>query len=51
MVAEVQMTHFGKFALEDVDLVQEEDDQCMEEPLQVDNTLEEDELFSHPVLW
>ena len=51
MVAEVQTTHFGKFALEDIALVQEEDDQHAEEPPRVDNNLEEDERFSHPVLW
>jgi hypothetical protein len=32
MVAEVQMKHFGKFALEDLNLVQGEDDQRAEEP-------------------
>ena len=47
----VQMTYLGKFALEDVDLVQEEDDRRAEEPPGVDNTLEEDERFGHPVLW
>jgi hypothetical protein len=39
MVAEVQTMHFGKFALEDVDLVQEEDDRRAEEPPRVYNTL------------
>jgi hypothetical protein len=30
------MAHFGKFALEDIHLVQEEDDQRVEEPLWVE---------------
>ena len=42
IVAEVQTTHFGKFALEDADLVQEEDDQRAKEPQRVGNTLDED---------
>jgi hypothetical protein len=43
MVAEVEMKHFGKFPLKDLDFVQEEDGRRTEEPPQVDNTLEEDE--------
>ena len=51
MVAEVPMTHFGRFAFEDVDFVQEQDDPRVEEPPCVDNNVEEDERFGHPVLW
>jgi len=50
IVAEVQMIQLGKFALEHNHLVQVEDDRHAEEPPRVDNTLEEDQRFSHPVL-
>ena len=50
MVAEAPTTHFGRFVLEDIDLVQEEDVQCAEEPSCVD-IIVEGERFGHPVLW
>jgi hypothetical protein len=51
MVPKVQTMHLRKFALEDVHLVEEEDDRHAQEPPQVDNALEKDERFSHPILW
>jgi hypothetical protein len=43
-------THLGQFALEYVNIVEEEDDQCAEEPPRVDDALEQDEQFGHPIL-
>jgi hypothetical protein len=51
MVPKVQTTHLRKFALEDVDLVEEKDDRRAREPPRVDNALEKDERFCHPILW
>ena len=51
MVPRVQTTHLGKFALEDVNLIEEEVDGCAEEPPRVDNALKEHERFGHPILW
>ena len=50
MAAEVQTKHPRKFGLEDLDLAQEEDGRRAEGPPRVDNTLEEGERFSYPVL-
>jgi hypothetical protein len=50
MVAKVQTMHLGKLALEEVDLVEEEDNRCADKPPRVDYTLEEDERFGHPIL-
>ncbi len=41
---------FWQLALEDVDLVQEQDDRCPEEPSRVDDRLKQDERLRHPFL-
>ena len=51
MLLKMQMMHLGKFALEDVDLVEEEDGRRAAEPPRVDGALEEHEQFDHPILW
>ena len=47
----VRTTHLGKFALEDVNLVEEEDSRCAEEPARVANAPKEHERFGRPILW
>ena len=46
----VHERHFWELLLEHVDLVEEEDDGCPEEPPRVDHRLKQDEGFLHPVL-
>ena len=41
MVPQVHTTHLGKFALEDVNLVEEEGDRCAKESPRVDDVLKE----------
>jgi hypothetical protein len=44
------VTHPTQLMPEDVDLIQEQDDRCPEEPPRVYYRVEKDERFGHPVL-